>query len=91
MADESLFRVLRERYFVYPAWTEAEVKASFASPEACEILEIEEDAPVLVVSGLTFTDSFTIVETVRTIYPSHDFALYLGRQPFDQMGLERPI
>jgi len=90
MTDESLFRVLRERYFVYPAWTEAEVKASFASPEACELLEIDEETPVLVVNGLTFTDSFTIVEAVCTIYPSHDFALYLGRQPFDQMGLGRP-
>lgn len=90
MTDVSLFRVLRERYFVYPAWTEAEVKASFAAPDVCELLGIAEDAPVLVVNGLTFTNSFTVVEAVRTVYPSHDFALHLGRQAIDQMGLERP-
>ncbi|MCJ7780090.1 MAG: GntR family transcriptional regulator [Acidimicrobiia bacterium] len=90
MTDRSLFTVLRERYFVYPAWTEAEVKATFASAEVCQLLGISDDQPVLVVDGLTFTDSFTVVEAVRTTYPSQDFALYLGRQPIDQFSLERP-
>lgn len=90
MTDASLFRLLRERYFVYPAWTEAEVRAAFAPSDVCKLLGVEEDQPVLVVDGLTFTDSFTVVEAVRTTYPSHDFALYLGRQPFDHFGLERP-
>lgn len=90
MTDRSLFEVLRERYFVYPAWTEAEVRATFPSTEASELLGIPEGQPVLVVDGLTFTDSFTVVEAVRTTYPSHEFALYLGRQPFDRIGLERP-
>lgn len=90
MTNQSLFKVLRERYFVHPAWTEAEVRATFASDEARTLLGIPGDQPVLVVDGLTFTDSFTVVEAVRTTYPSHDFALYLGRQPLDQIGLERP-
>lgn len=89
MTDRSLFTVLRERYFVYPAWTEAEVRATFASGEVCQLLGISEDQPVLVVDGLTFTDSFAVVEAVRTTYPLQGFALYLGRQPFDHLGLER--
>ncbi|HDH25818.1 MAG TPA: GntR family transcriptional regulator [Actinobacteria bacterium] len=89
MTDVSLFKVLRERYFVYPAWTEAEVKAMLASPGTCELLGIEPTDPVLVVDGLTFTDSFTIVEAVRTTYRSRDFALYLGRQPLDEPRLEQ--
>jgi hypothetical protein len=35
---------------------------------------------VLVVRGITFNESFDIVESVRTIYPSRGFGLYIGRQ-----------
>jgi len=84
MTDVSLFEVLRESYFVYPAWTEAEVEASMATRSEQKMLQIDPTEPVLVVSGLTFTESFEVVETVRTVYRSVDFALYMGRQSIDQ-------
>ena len=84
MTDLSLFDILREKYFVYPAWTEAEVEAALPSPQERDVLGLEADEPVLIVSGLTFTNSFEVVETVRTVYRSAGFALYMGRQSFDQ-------
>ncbi len=80
LTNESLFTVLRQKYDVYPAWTEAVVEASSALPEEAHLLGLKASEPVLVVRGLTFTESFDIVESVRTIYPSRGFGLYIGRQ-----------
>ncbi|MBN1537358.1 MAG: GntR family transcriptional regulator [Anaerolineales bacterium] len=80
MANQSLFAVLRTKYSVYPAWTEAIVEAGSALSEEARLLNIKQGEPVLVVRGITFSETFDIVESVRTIYPSRGFALYLGRQ-----------
>jgi len=80
LTNESLFKVLRTKYNVYPAWTEAVVEASSSLPEDAHLLSLKPSEPVLVVRGLTFSESFDIVESVRTIYPSRGFALYIGRQ-----------
>lgn len=80
LADESLFQILRTKYNVNPTWTEAVVEASLALPEDAELLKIKPSEPVLVVRGLTFTETFEIVESVRTIYTSRGFGLYIGRQ-----------
>jgi GntR family transcriptional regulator len=76
----SLFSILRQKYYVYPAWTEAVVEAAAALPEEAQLLGLKAGEPVLVVRGLTFNESFEIVESVRTIYPSRGLALYIGRQ-----------
>ena len=76
----SLFAILRKKYSVYPAWTEATVEAASALPEEAPFLGLKPDEPVLVVRGITFNESFEIVESVRTIYPSRGLALYIGRQ-----------
>ncbi len=80
LENESLFHVLKTKFNVYPAWTEAVVEASSALPEEAQLLNLKPSEPVLVVRGLTFSESFDIVESVRTIYPSRGFGLYLGRQ-----------
>lgn len=80
LADRSLFEVLRKNYFVHPAWTEAAVEASAAAPEQARWLEIKNGDPVLIVRGLTFTESFDVVESVRTVYPGKGLAVYIGRQ-----------
>lgn len=80
LADKSLFTVLRQKYSVYPAWTEAVVEAAAALPEEAHLLGLKPAEPVLIVRGTTFSESFDIVETVRTIYPSRGFRLYIGRQ-----------
>ena len=80
LINESLFQVLRTKFNVYPAWTEAVVEASAALPDEAQVLNLKPGEPVLVVRGLTFSETFDIVESVRTIYPSRGFGLYLGRQ-----------
>jgi GntR family transcriptional regulator len=80
LVNRSLFEVLRQNYFVYPAWTEATVEASAATPEQARWLEIKAGDPVLIVRGLTFTESFDVVESVRTVYLGKGLAVYVGRQ-----------
>ena len=80
LADKSLFTVLKQKYNVYPAWTEAVVEAATALPEEARLLGLKPGEPVLIVRGTTFSESFDIVENVRTIYPSRGFRLYIGRQ-----------
>ena len=80
LADRSLFAVLGDRYFVHPTWTEAQVQALPAMGEEARLLNLQPGAPVLVVNGLTFTDSFEVVESVRTVYRGSGLAIYIGRQ-----------
>jgi GntR family transcriptional regulator len=78
--NKSLFKVLIEKYYIRPAWTEAEIEAMAASPEEARLLNLKANDPLLVVRGLTFTESFAVVESVRTAYRSKGVALYIGRQ-----------
>lgn len=80
LTNRSLFEVLRQHYYIYPAWTEAVVEAAAAMPEEAHLLNIKSGEPILVVKGLTFTETFEIVESVRTVYPGKGLALYIGRQ-----------
>lgn len=80
LSSESLYAVLREKYYINPAWTEAELEALPATAEEARCLQLEQSDPVLVVKGITFTDSFDIVESVRTVYRGKGLALYIGRQ-----------
>lgn len=78
--SQSLYSILREKYSVNPSWTEAEVEVVHASTEEARELHIEKNDPVLVIKGITFTESFEVVESVRTIYRGKGLAIYLGRQ-----------
>ncbi len=78
--DKSLFTVLNQKYYIYPFWTEAEIEAVSATPEEAHLLDLRPKDPLLVVRGLTFTESFETVESVRTAYRSKGLALYIGRQ-----------
>jgi len=78
--DQSLFALLRSKYYLYPAWTEVDVQAMLASKEEASLLNIHANDPLLVIRGKTFTDSFDPIETVRTTYIGKGLALYIGRQ-----------
>ncbi len=78
--DQSLFALLRSKYYLYPTWTEIDVQAVPASKEEALLLEIRPNDPLLVIRGKTFTDSFEPIETVRTTYIGKGLALYIGRQ-----------
>lgn len=82
LTDRSLFDTLRREYDIYPAWTEAEVEAQTASADIARLLEVELNSALLVVRGLTFSESFQLVESVETIYQGKSLALYIGRQRF---------
>lgn len=78
--DQSLFALLRSKYYLYPTWTEVDIQAMLASKEEAMLLEIRPNDPLLVVRGKTFTDSFEPIETVSTTYIGKGLALYIGRQ-----------
>lgn len=80
LADRSLFSILRSEYYIYPAWTEAAMEAAAATEEQAELLNLAPADPVLVVRGLTYTETFEIVESVETVYRGQGLALYIGRQ-----------
>jgi GntR family transcriptional regulator len=80
LASRSLFDTLREKYSVYATWTDPEICAAAASGTEARLLELEPGAPVLVVEALTYTDTFDVIEQVRTVYRGIDFWLYAGRQ-----------
>lgn len=79
LTDKSLFAVLREQFYVYPFWTEAEVEAESVTATEAAWLGLAPGDPVLVVKALTFTESFDVVESVRTTY-RNNLAIYIGRQ-----------
>jgi len=86
LTNQSLYSILREKYYLNPAWTEATMEALPATAEEAYLLHIERNDPVLVVRGITFTDSFELVESVRTIYRGKGLALYIGRQRISMFG-----
>lgn len=78
--NQSLYSLLREKFAVNPAWTEAELEALPANADEAHRLCLEKDDPVLIVRGITYSDSFDVIETVRTVYRGKGLALYIGRQ-----------
>ena len=80
LASRSLYSMLREKYAVYPTWTEPQICATAASETEAELLELEPGAPVLVVNALTYTETFELIEQIRNVYRGTDFWLYVGRQ-----------
>ncbi len=78
--SQSLFYLLRKKYQVYPAWTEAIVSARGATAEEARELDIREDDVVLIVDGITYTDTFDTVEAVVSVYAADKVSLYMGRQ-----------
>ena len=77
---QSLFYILRKNYQVYPAWTEAIVYARTATAEEAKELHIHENDVVLIVDGITCTESFETVEAVVSVYRADKVSLYMGRQ-----------
>jgi GntR family transcriptional regulator len=79
MTNQSLYAVLREHYYIYPTWTETQIEAMAATPDQADLLEIRAADPVLVVSGITYTESFDVVESVMTVYRGRGLVLSFGR------------
>jgi len=80
LAQQSLFRILREKYGVIPTWSEAEIEATLASPEEAEYLNSQPGAPLLCANRLTYSQTNAVIETVRSVYSGDRFMFYTGRQ-----------
>lgn len=80
LANKSIYKILQQHYYIQPCWTEAEIEARGATAEEAGLLEILEGNPVLVVKGITFTESFEVIESVCTVYTGKSLSLYIGRQ-----------
>ena len=78
--SQSLFYLLRKKYQVYPAWTEAIVSARGATAAEALALGIRDNDVVLIVDGVTYTESFETVEAVTSVYAGDRVSLYMGRQ-----------
>jgi GntR family transcriptional regulator len=78
--SQSLYQVLGEHYHVYPAWSDAEIRATTATPTIAQALRMREDEPVLLAHRLSYTESFDIVEFVVSVYCGSHFTFYTGRQ-----------
>lgn len=76
----SLYAALRDKYHVRPAWADAEIEAATASRMEARHLDLKTGAPVLVARRLTYSESFEVIETVRSVYRGDSFTFYTGRQ-----------
>ncbi|MCL4560691.1 MAG: GntR family transcriptional regulator, partial [Chloroflexi bacterium] len=66
-SDNSLYSILQERYGIYPAWADAELIATSATPEEAALLGMQIGAPVLSAERLTYTRTFTVIEAVHSV------------------------
>jgi len=80
LAHQSLFRILREKFSIYPTWSEAEIEATLATPEEAEYLNSQPGAPLLCATRLTYSQTNAVIETVRSVYSGDRFTFYTGRQ-----------
>jgi GntR family transcriptional regulator len=79
LSEKSFFEVLRTKYYVFPAWSEAKVESAACYEDEAKYLNIEKGSSVLVVHGMTYTDTFDMVESVKTVYRG-GITLHIGRQ-----------
>ncbi len=79
-SNASLYGVLREKYGIFPTWADAEITASQASPEESAMLGMKPGMPVLSADRLTYTRTFTVIESVRSVYCGDRYSFHIGRQ-----------
>lgn len=80
LSSLSLYTLLREKYYINPAWTEAELQVRGATQEEAQYLQTSKNDPVMIVNGITFTETFEVVESACTVYRGKELSLYIGRQ-----------
>jgi GntR family transcriptional regulator len=80
LAYQSLFKILREKYGVIPTWSEAEIEATSASPEEADFLNCQPGAPLLCANRLTYSQTYAVIEAVRSVYSGDRFTFFTGRQ-----------
>ncbi|MCX6066196.1 MAG: GntR family transcriptional regulator [Chloroflexi bacterium] len=78
--SQSLYQILSEKYQVHPAWADAEIQSTTASPDVAQALRMRTGEPVLIAHRLSYTESFDVVEYVVSVYCGSRFTFYTGRQ-----------
>jgi GntR family transcriptional regulator len=80
LANKSMYAIFKERYGIFPAWTEVVMQATLADQNEAQLLKIEPGDALLVVKALSYTEKFDIIEKVVTKYIGKYMDLYIGRQ-----------
>jgi GntR family transcriptional regulator len=79
-STSSLYSTLREKFEIFPTWADAEIVAGQATPEEAGYLGMKPGMPVLCADRLTYTRTYTVIESVRSVYCGEGFSFYTGRQ-----------
>jgi DNA-binding GntR family transcriptional regulator len=74
-AQESLYGILTENYNVLPAMAEQSLAASTADASTARSLNLDENAPVLKLTRLTFDSDGNPFEFVRSVYRGDSFIM----------------
>lgn len=80
LTNESMYRLFKNKYGIFPAWTEVVLQACLADEKEAQLLKIEPGDALLVVKALTYTEKFEVIEKVITKYVGNYMDLYIGRQ-----------
>lgn len=80
LEEGSLYRILRERYRVFPTWADAQIDAYPADERTAAFLNLRLGSPMLRALRLTYTERFEIIERVVSLYRGDRFTFFSGRQ-----------
>lgn len=80
LEGRSLYATLRDKYQVHPTWADAEIEAAPATRTEVQHLGLKTGDAVLIARRLTYSASFEVIETVRSVYRGDRFTFYTGRQ-----------
>jgi len=80
LASGSLYDLLRQKYGMVPRWADAEIEAAPAAQEEAHYLELKPGEPVLIAQRVTCSETYNVIEVVRSVYRGDRFTFYTGRQ-----------
>ena len=75
--NDSLYRILSEKYDVVPTRAEQQMEAALCSQRWQELLELQAGAPVLEMRRTTFDQHGRPVEYVESVYRGDRYAFYI--------------
>ena len=92
--NESLFSTLKNTFKLEPYWGDAEIYASSAMETEAKILNLPIGAPVIRQRRVHFTEDFTPIEYLNSIFQRGNFILLSGRfrmhHTFNHKGSSKP-
>lgn len=75
-ASGSLYRILSEKFHIYPTEADETLEVTLATPEEAALLEITPGAPLLLSERLLFSQERRPVEYVKILYRGDRYQYY---------------